>query len=239
MIGRTALAAFVGLSLFTFSCSSPKSTTPTTTADTGTVEQDTGPVEDTAPWLVYPEGPYGLLRGNVFPPLKFKGYKGGLEGKNAGEWVDIEVQDYYDPTGERGIYALLLIVSAEWCGPCREEAKDLPGFYTTLYQPRGARFLSTMIQDSKRNPGDQPTVDRWVNLFKTNFDIVADPDSESIPEGSGIPRNYIINPRDMKINRVNEGVNPDATIIPGLNPMLDYNGAPKLPSTATDAGTSG
>jgi hypothetical protein len=226
MLGRSSIFAFATVLLL--GCGSSKdSTTPTNTGAADTGEADTGPAEDTAPWNTYPEGPYGLERNQIFPPLVFKGYAGGIDAKNRGEWTEIKVQDFYDPTGERKINALLLVVSAEWCGPCREEAKDLPGFFTTLYQPRGARFLATMIQNTKREPGDQATVDRWVNLYKTNFDIVADPESESIPEGSGIPRNYIINPRDMKIYRVNQGVNPDATIIPGLNPLLDYNMAPK------------
>lgn len=232
MISRLALLGFA--TVFSLACAS-KNDTPTVTADTG-VAEDTAPVEDTAPWNTYPEGPYGLTKGAVFPPLVLKGYAGGFEAKSRGEWTDIKVADLYDPTGERKINAVLIIVSAEWCPPCREEAKDLPGFYTNLYQPRGARFLTTMTQNSKKAPADQATLDRWVTTFKPNFDIAIDPDSESIPEASPIPRNYIINPRNMVIYRVNEGVNPDATIIPGLSPLLTANGAPA--PAATDAATT-
>ncbi len=236
MFGRSALFAFTVV-MFLGCASKDDTKSVAGAADTG-VAEDTAPVEDTAPWLTYPEGPYGLEKGMVFPNASFKGYLGGIDAKGRGEWSDIKMIDYYDPTGERGIFALLVVVSAEWCPPCREEAKDLPRFFTSLYQPRGARFLTTMIQDSKRNPADQPTVDRWTNQYQINFDIVADPDEQTIPAGSGIPRNYIINPRDMKIYRVNEGVNPDASIVPGLNPLLDFNMAPKV-TTTTDAATGG
>jgi thiol-disulfide isomerase/thioredoxin len=140
-------------------------------------------------------------------------------------------------------------VSAEWCGPCKEEANDLPQFYTELYQPRGARFLAAMIEDKAGDPADQPTVDRWVNAYRTNFDIVADPDGLSMLDKGdpnwSIPRNYIVNTRDMKIYRVNLGVRVDATRVDGLKTILDYNGAPPGPAsldagttTTTDAGTT-
>lgn len=261
MLARFSLCiGFAVLTGLAFGCSSSEPSTGEPSSqpgdDTGTTADAV--VEDTAPWNTYPAGPYGLngprlakdgktrLPGQIFPPLKWKGYKNGT-----GEWTDISIQDYYDPTGERGVNAILFVVSAEWCGPCREEAKDLPGFYDSLYKPRGAAFVAGMIDQSKKDatgnflPADQATVDRWQKLYKLNFDIVADgertsmdpellKDPEAAPTGAiGIPRNYIINPRNMQIVRVNSGVNPDASIIPGLNPLLDANGAPKL----EDAGT--
>jgi hypothetical protein len=194
--------------------------------DTGTVD-DTTPPEDTAPppWATNPDGPYGLLKGNVFPNLSFDGYKGGA----GGEWTTIKMIDYYDPDGTRGIYGILFVVSAEWCNPCRIEAAALPGMYTNLYKPRGAAFAGALLQDSKSNPADQPTLDRWIKAFKTNFDLVIDPDQTSVPPSWSIPRNYLINPRDMKIYRINSGTSSDPTTVPGLTPLLNANGAPPLP----------
>jgi thiol-disulfide isomerase/thioredoxin len=238
MSGRTFLLASALLLMFV-GCSS--SNEPAAVADTGEA-QDTAPVEDTAPWLTYPEGPYGLEKDMVFPNAKFFGYRNGKESKDLGEWTEMSMQDYYDPTGERGVYALLVVVSAEWCGPCKEEAKDLPVFYSSLYQPRGARFLTAMIEDKNGQPAEQPVVDRWVNAYGTNFDIVADPGGETMLEKSdpnwSIPRNYIVNPRDMRIYRVNMGTRLDATNVPGLKTILDYNGAPAGP-TSLDSGTTG
>jgi hypothetical protein len=236
MLKTPALALFLALAV---GCASKNESTNNGAADTGAPEEDTAPAEDTAPWNSYPEGPYGLEKDNVFPNAKFMGYREGVNGTK--EWTELAMQDYYDPTGERGVYAILVVVSAEWCGPCKEEAKDLPGFYTNLYKPRGARFLSAMIENSKGAPADQAVVDRWMNTYKANYDIGADPDGQvMLTKGDpnwSIPRNYIINPRDMRIARVNRGVNPDATNIPGLKVMLDYNGAPAAP-TAADAGAS-
>ncbi|MGZ3420021.1 MAG: TlpA family protein disulfide reductase [Polyangiales bacterium] len=226
MVRHSLLALFIAG--FSFACSSSSSKTTTDPGNGGdddaAATDDTGPTEDTAPWLTYPpgiDGKYGLNRGDIFPNLSFKGYKGG-EGQ---PWTDISMIDYYDPTGERGLYAILYVVSAEWCGPCQQEAKKLPGFLTNLYAKRGAHFMTGVIEDTSRNPADQATVDRWLKLSHLNFDAMADPGAKAFA-GTGIPRNYIINPRNMQIVRINTGVNPDATTVDGLDKFLDLMGAP-------------
>lgn len=237
MFRRTSLLAGVSFVLFA-ACSSPKEAASVTDTGSTTPPEDTAPVEDTAPWLKYPEGPYGLTKGSVFPNLTLNGYRNGVEGKAAGEFGPLSMLDYYDPTGDRKIYAILFVVSAEWCNPCRIEAKELPRFWEDIYKHRGARFITSMFEDSKSNPANQATLDRWLNAYSLPFDIAADPDAESIPEGAAIPLNYIINPRDMKIYRINTGaVGSEATKIDGLRVLLDYNGAPPEPAAA-DAGTT-
>lgn len=235
---RNPLIVALMFSGLVFGCSSSKSTTTNPASDdTGTVD-DTGPTEDTAPWNTYPPGPYGLEKGNIFPPITMKGYKLGQQ-----PWTDIAIQDYYDPDGSRGVYAIYYVISAEWCVPCQEEAKMLPGFYTNLYHPRGAAFMTGVFENAAHKPSDQATVDRWLAKSGINFDIGADSDAQAMPtdSGAGIPRNYIINPRTMQIYRINTGVNPDATTIPGLNTFLTSMGAPPAPDAgtpATDAATS-
>lgn len=223
------LIVALSLSTLVLACASSKPTSVTT--DSEAAVEDTAAAEDTAPWLTYPEGPYGLKVGETFPNFTFKGYKDGT-----GEWTDISMIDYYDPDSTRGINGIYYVVSAQWCPPCREEAKILPGMLDNLYRARGARFVTAMIQDSKKNPATKLTVDQWQALFKLNFDIVLDDAPESLPtSGSvGLPYNYVINPRDMKVARIVQGVNPEATTIPPLSAMLTKNGAPPPPS---DAGT--
>lgn len=220
------LSWLVVASLAVFGCSGTKDAPPGNTGDgdTGIVE-DTAPAVDAAPWLEYPPGPYGVdAKGQIFPRLKFQGYVGG----EGGEWKEIDTIDYYDPTGERGFYGVLIVVGAKWCGPCNEEAKSLPGFFTTMYKDRGAKFLSLLLQDSSTSiPATQKTADWWNSKYHLNFDLGIDPTSTSMPKsGAGIPRNYIINPRNMQIVCINSGVDPSYVGIPGLKPLLDYNGAP-------------
>lgn len=196
---------------------------------------DTGTTEDVATQpaaLTYPEGPYGLARGNVFPNLQFKGYRDGK-----GEWTDIRMLDYYDPDGSRGINAIYITVSAEWCPVCKEDAKVLPDWYTTHYKPRGARFITSILETGDRKPATKAAVDAWVSLYKPNFDIVADPDAETFPDSfTALPVNFEIDPRTMTVFRVFNNGAEFTRGITGLDLLLDQNNAPSAPPIEIDAG---
>jgi len=184
--------------------------------------------------LTYPDGPYGLARGNVFPNLKFKGYR---EGKGA--WTDIEMLDYYDPDGSRGINAIYLTVSAEWCPVCKEDAKVLPLWYESHYKPRGARFITSILETGDRKPATKASVDAWVSAYKPNFDIVADEEGATFPPTfKALPVNIEIDPRTMVVYRVFNNGAEFTRGVPGLDLLLDQNGAAPAPPIveATDAG---
>jgi hypothetical protein len=207
-------SALVGLLACSSSSSGPGTgTTPgedtgvAPTEDTGTVPtEDTTPVEeDTTPALEYPPAPYGLKVGNIFPNFAFKGYKQGV-----GEWTDMTMLDHYDPDGSRGVTGIYFVVTAQWCPPCNTEADHLPLWWTTSYKDRGARVLSAVIEDSTHKPATQLTVDQWVKRHKINFDIMLDSASDSLPKVGtvGLPYNYLIDPRTMKVVRIIQGIDP-------------------------------
>lgn len=217
-------AIVVGLSL---ACSSSKApseapaTSPTTETDAAQPAQ-----------LTYPDGPYGLARGNVFPNLKFKGYRDGK-----GAWTDIAMLDYYDPDGSRGINAIYITVSAEWCPVCKEDAKVLPLWYESHYEPRGARFITSILQTADRKPATKEAVDLWVRAYEPNFDIVADEEEATFPPTfTALPVNIEIDPRTMVVFRVFNNGAEFTRGVPGLDLLLDQNGAPPAPPIVTDAG---
>ena len=186
---------------------------------------DSGAAKDTAPPTPpptgdYPPGPYGYSTGSTYPKVSFPGYRNG-----AGAWVTISMADYYDPTGARGINALFLDVSAGWCGACRAEAADLPTM-ATKYKPRGGRIVTALIEgDSSSTPATQANVDEWKSTFSVNFDIVADGKSDSLGSGGvGLPHNYVIDPRTMKIVKIVEGSSGGSSLPGGFDTLLTKNG---------------
>lgn len=200
--------------------------------DTSPIEVDAA--EDAQPAaLTYPEGPYGLARGNVVPNMKFKGYRDAK-----GAWTDLEMLDYYDPDGSRGINAIYITVSAEWCPVCKEDAKVLPLWYESHYKPRGARFITSILETFDRKPATKEAVDLWVTAYKPNFDIVADPEGVTFPPTfKALPVNIEIDPRTMTVYRVFNNGAEFTRGVPGLDLLLDQNGAPSAPPIeATDAG---
>ncbi|MEO7094913.1 MAG: redoxin domain-containing protein [Polyangiales bacterium] len=205
------------------SCSSPGTGDGGDGGDPATTEplpDDTGPVpppsEDTTPRpdddadtpvvpeLTYPAGPYGLAVGQTFPNLALQGYRDAQ-----GEWTSLSMLDHYDPDGARGITGIYLVLAAQWCGPCNLEARVLSGYFEKDYRDRGAHFLTAVVQDGAHKPATRATVDQWIEAHHIVFDIASDPTQSAAPKGTyGLPYNYVINPRTMKVIRIIPGVDP-------------------------------
>ena len=219
----------VTLTTLASACASNTAPSSVPSTETGVTEMDTA-TQPAA--LTYPDGPYGLARGNVFPNLQFEGYRDGK-----GAWTTLHMLDYYDPDGSRGINAIYITVSAEWCPVCKEDAKVLPSWYESHYKPRGARFITSILETADRSPATKAAVDAWVSAYAPNFDIVADPDAETFPDAfKALPVNFEIDPRTMVVFRVFNNGSDFTRGIPGLDVLLDQNKAPSAPPIVVDAG---
>lgn len=178
---------------------------PKPPADSGPAE-DTKPV-DPGPTGAYPSGPYAIAVGSTYPNVSLNGYRDG-----AGAWTTITASDSYDPTGSRGIKALLVVISAAWCGPCQEEAKNMPS-YKAKYGPQGIRFLEVVIENLSGGPATQSTVDSWKKMASLDIDVVADPAKNACPKGSiGLPFNALIDAKTMKVIDTWEGADGGGSI---------------------------
>ncbi|MEO7097207.1 MAG: redoxin domain-containing protein [Polyangiales bacterium] len=184
-------------------------------------------IPDDPPTIVdgYPAGPFGLKRGQVFPNLALHGYRDG-----AGAWTDITLRDYFDPDGSRGIHGIYLTVSAPWCAGCVAEARSFPALYRDTYQGKGARLITALVQDGASKPATQKTVDAWIAAYDINYDVVADPELNTVrmdASSSGslaLPYNYVIDPRTMRITQINAGPIFTGGSIVGLDDLLAKNG---------------
>jgi hypothetical protein len=168
-----------------------------------------------------PSGASGLARGDVLKQIPMQGYFGGT-----GAYGPISVCDYFDPDGARGINALLLVVSAQWCSPCRAYATALHDV-APKYLARGARILELLLQGADNlAPATKDTVDLWSRGFGVTWDVgcgdVKDADAGSFPVS------FYVNPRTLVIEQRLSGF--DLTIvkgdtIPQLDVLLAKNGA--------------
>lgn len=212
---RLLLAILVSLPLACVASSTASSPAP---SGEPTIEQPTPEPEPEPAPLAYPDAPHGKVQGAVFPNVEFEGYRDGV-----GEWTKLSMLDYFDPTGEKGITAIYIVVAAQWCGVCQQEAARLPRSYPSLKE-RGARVLMVLGQDTGSKPATQSTVDAWQTRFKLPFDVGADPELEFLPPGAtGFPTCYVVDPRTMKITRVLPGITADGSI-PGLDALIKRNG---------------
>ncbi len=154
--------------------------------------------------LAWPAGPYGVAPGMTLPEnLSWAGY---AEGTNkAGT---IALKNWYDPSGSKGVDAILVITSQFGCGPCAEEAQTLQG-HTVAWKSQGygIKVLQLVVNDSNGNSPDASAASEWKNQFGlVDIAVGADPNDAMAPGGSyGTPLQTLINPRTMKVISVVEG----------------------------------
>ena len=187
----------------------------------------------------YPEPPYGTTIGSVIQSFSFDGYVNPAAGIGPDYRVNIELSDLYNPTGE-GVHgegspfgegnplpkALMVNLSAVWCGPCKEEAATiLPAEYDEL-APRGMELVSVLTDSLEAgNPATFDDLDNWVSLYGSDYPSVIDPDYQlgTLFDTSQYPGNFIIDTRTMTIVEVLVG-KPGAGFFGKLDELLDGAG---------------
>src|SRR4051812_23157077 len=92
------------------------------------VPVETGKGDPMNQGLTYPEGPYGFVEGSVIANLQFLGRAddSGNDKITDDPVRTIHLSDFHN---DKSMKVLLLMVAAEWCGPCRAEQFETIGMY--------------------------------------------------------------------------------------------------------------
>lgn len=171
--------------------------------------------------LDYPDGPYGTVAGAIIPNYVFPGYARPAEGFGEEKRVDLTISDFYNPTGE-GVFeqdspygegsakpkALMLNVSALWCGPCKEEAKEvLPEEYSK-HSPNGLEILVVIVDGAEQGVvASFDDLELWIDAFSVNYPAATDPKVQmgAVFDANSFPGNMIIDTTTMRIVEVIAG----------------------------------
>lgn len=183
--------------------------------DTGVADE--GPVEVIGG---YPVGPYGKSKGATFPPVSLSGYRDGSLA-----WTTISMREYFDPDGTKGIRGVMVIAAAQWCGVCQNEVKWVTAAYTNDYRAKGARFITTLLQNGDRKASTQATATLWRDNFSIPYAVAIDPTWETLPTDRGtlsLPYSYVIDPRTMRIVEITSAAQTPPNI-PTLDALLEKN----------------
>jgi hypothetical protein len=195
-------------------------TTPTASGD-GTATGVSPQLPETGE---YPPGPFGLNVGDVFPRVKLLGYHAGQS-----PWTTVDAKDYFDPHGLRGINGVYITVSAPWCSGCKLEGQELPTLWTSQYKARGARIVTVLLQGAAYEPASQATADAWIAAYRTPYDLAVGDVATMLPPkagttgGVGLPYNYAVDPRTMRIMSIDSGDYFHGDALPGLDSILAKN----------------
>lgn len=183
---------------------------------------DTGQVPRGSAAIEYAAGPFGISKGSTVQNFEFVGFPNSLE--DTTEMKPIQLADFYNPTGEAVFpegspygagtpkpKALLIVVSAVWCGPCNYEADEvLPGLYTK-YQPQGGEFFLVLGDGPTPGvPAEAKNLYLWDKKYAVDYPSAIDPSSKlaALFEADAYPANLIIRTKDMKIIDVTSGAPP-------------------------------
>jgi len=83
---------------------------------------------------------------------------------------ELNLHDFCDRT-------VLLVSSAEWCIPCREEAPMLADWYNT-YKDEGLMVITLITENADNAPAPQDMLWAWADAFDIEHPVVSDVDWE-------------------------------------------------------------
>jgi hypothetical protein len=163
-----------------------------------------------APPCVPPAGPYGTRQGSVLDPsMAWQGVAAG------GATTTIKLSDYYDCDGTRGVNALLIDVSAAWCGACQSEAPEVDQKLAGSWGQEGVKVLTLMIEDEGGSPATVQTAKSWSTSFGLSHVAVA-ADPQGTFQVTSLPTNILVDPRTMKVLSVEGSFDPSGSAVDDL-----------------------
>ncbi len=191
------------------------------TVDAGTVEAgtiDAGPVDAgtvDAGAGPYPSGPYGVSVNRTIQNFTFPGYASagvGVKINTLPKLNSLDLQAMRNLVREDGkrFRFLLLDISAGWCAPCNEEARDLGLYGSKSSLPlnwlnRGGLFMTVLVEGYNQSTHSAPVaadIETWANQHGVQTTLVIDPMQKLIMQGinpSAFPTNLVIDLRTMTI----------------------------------------
>lgn len=163
----------------------------------------------------YPDGPYGYSLDNVIADFKLFGRTDVNNSGSVADDVstDLWLSDFRKDKDGNANKVIVVTASAEWCGPCNAEQPDLVAMYDNYTKANaGVVFLEAVVEDSKHQPSDDATVDRWAKKHGIPFPLGLDPGMslQKYYDVNAFPFGMVIRVSDMKIVWQGNGAAPDA-----------------------------
>jgi hypothetical protein len=209
VFGPLVLGAVVALST---ACGSNSPAAPKATAEP--VVADAGGKASTSA-KPYPAGPYGFSVGSTIQNYTFRGWFAPSDvAYDTGALEQVELADFYDPDGSKGIKALFINASARWCSACKSEQPKIAA-QRVIWEPQGARFLETLFEDDNQadpSPARADDLQIWGKAYKVTWTLVLDPALTlgDFFDTAATPMNMIIDTSSMKILDIVTGVPQDS-----------------------------
>ena len=179
-----------------------------------TASSSTGIVED-----LWPSGEPGVGLSQVIPEsLVWKGYAEEYQGADD-KPVDLTTYSCYDPVGDLGIDAVLIITAKHECDLCSSEAAALQGLISSWHlQGRMIKVVTLLVDASDGKVVTPQTALNWKMEYQQLLGSVGvDPLMMMLPEQFfGWPYHTIVDPRTMSVVEIQSGIIDDYKMLEAL-----------------------
>ena len=179
-----------------------------------TASSSTGIVED-----LWPSGEPGVGLSQVIPEsLVWKGYAEEYQGADD-KPVDLTTYSWYDPAGDLGIDAVLVITAKHECDLCSSEAAALQGRISSWHlQGRMIKVVTLLVDATDDKVITPQTALNWKMEYQQLLSSVGvDPLMMMLPEQFfGWPYHTIVDPRTMSVVGIQSGIIDDYKMLEAL-----------------------
>ena len=179
-----------------------------------TASSSTGIVED-----LWPSGEPGVGLSQVIPEsLVWKGYAEEYQGADD-KPVDLTTYSCYDPVGDLGIDAVLIITAKHECDLCSSEAAALQGRISSWHlQGRMIKVVTLLVDATDDKVITPQTALNWKMEYQQLLSSVGvDPLMMMLPEQFfGWPYHTIVDPRTMSVVEIQSGIIDDYKMLEAL-----------------------
>jgi hypothetical protein len=156
----------------------------------------------------YPAAPYGANIGATIENFHFLGWSDPVAaGLDTNQLEDVELAQFYNPTGKSGGTKLLVITStAVWCSACKLEYADMAGLVSE-YKAKGVAFFGALFEDNDSNPAKPSDLGNWAQAYDVSFHFVLDPTLKfgNFFDREATPMEMVIDASNMQILSISTG----------------------------------
>src|ERR1041384_7854303 len=153
----------------------------------------------------YPPGPYGTGKGSTLEDFGFLGWRDPVaSGYDQTKLEQVQLSEFYDPTGSKGIKLLWINASAVWCSVCRAEMRDIKdNGVRAAFEPRGVKLIVTLFEDNKSGPARPLDLHNWGSASEhaIDFPLLLDPGFKlgAFFTSDATPLNMLVDARTMRV----------------------------------------
>lgn len=163
----------------------------------------------------YPPGPYGTGQGSTLENFAFLGWRDPVAaGYDETKLERVELSEFYDPTGSKGIRLLWINASAVWCTVCRAEMRDLKNNgVRAKFGAKGVQLIGTLFEDNQSLPARPIDLRRWGSTEEhaIDFPLLLDPGFKlgAFFTSDATPLNMLVDARTMRVIDATMGYSSD------------------------------